>query len=38
VACYLPGTCTGGVGSTVLDVTGDEPVLLRSGLLPWPPG
>lgn len=38
VAYYLPGTCPGGVGSTVLDVTGGEPVLLRSGLLPWPPG
>lgn len=37
VAFYLPGTCPGGLGSTVVDVTGDEPVLLRSGLQAWPP-
>lgn len=36
VAYYLPGSCPGGIGSTVVDVTGEEPELLREGLLPWP--
>lgn len=31
VACYLPGTCPGGTSSTVVDVTGPEPVVLRRG-------
>jgi tRNA threonylcarbamoyl adenosine modification protein (Sua5/YciO/YrdC/YwlC family) len=38
VPYYVTGTCPGGVGSTVLEVTGNEPVVLRAGLLPWPPG
>jgi len=31
VDLYLPGTSPGGVGSTVVDMTGPEPVVLRLG-------
>ena len=31
VACYLPGRCPGGVASTVVDVTGAVPRVLRAG-------
>ena len=31
VAVYLPGRCPGGSASTVVDVTGPEPVILRPG-------
>jgi L-threonylcarbamoyladenylate synthase len=30
---YLPGQCHGGTGSTVLDLSGDEPKILRQGNL-----
>jgi L-threonylcarbamoyladenylate synthase len=30
---YLPGKCLGGSGSTVLDLSGDEPKILRQGNL-----
>lgn len=31
VAVYLPGVCPGGTASTVADVTGTRPVIIRSG-------
>ena len=31
VAVYLPGRCPGGTASTVVDVTGPEPKVLRAG-------
>lgn len=31
VAVYLPGVCPGGTASTVVDVTGDQPRVLRKG-------
>lgn len=31
VAVYVEGNCTGGEASTVVDVTGDRPVILRKG-------
>jgi L-threonylcarbamoyladenylate synthase len=35
VAVYLPGVCPGGVSSTVVDMTGPEPVVLRAGPVTW---
>lgn len=35
VALYLPGICTGGVASTVVDVTVDPPQVLRQGPAEW---
>jgi L-threonylcarbamoyladenylate synthase len=34
VAVYLEGTAPGGEASTVVDATGDEPILLRHGPVP----
>jgi L-threonylcarbamoyladenylate synthase len=31
----VEGTCPGGVESTVVDVSGDAPVLVREGAIPW---
>jgi L-threonylcarbamoyladenylate synthase len=28
------GTCSGGIESTIVDVTGNEPVILRNGAVP----
>lgn len=38
VAVYLPGPAGGGSSSTVVDLSGPEPRVLRAGPLPWPPG
>ena len=38
VAVYLVGRGAGGEASTVLDLTGPAPRLLRPGPVPWPPG
>jgi len=35
VAVYLPGSAMGGDASTVVDVTGPEPVVLRPGPIEW---
>jgi tRNA threonylcarbamoyl adenosine modification protein (Sua5/YciO/YrdC/YwlC family) len=34
IAVYLEGKCSGGEASTVVDVTGDQPVVLRKGPIP----
>jgi len=34
IAVYLEGRCSGGEASTVVDVTGDQPVVLRKGPVP----
>ena len=34
IAVYLEGKCSGGTASTVVDVTGDQPVVLREGPIP----
>jgi tRNA threonylcarbamoyl adenosine modification protein (Sua5/YciO/YrdC/YwlC family) len=36
IACYLPGSTPGGAASTVLDVTSDRVVMLRTGPVLWP--
>ena len=36
ISVYLEGTCPGGESSTVLDLTGDTPRVLRAGPVPWP--
>lgn len=33
ISGYLPGTCPGGTASTIVDATGDAPVILREGPL-----
>lgn len=35
VAVYLPGICTGGTSSTVVDVTVEPPTVLREGPVAW---
>lgn len=37
VAYYVAGSAPGWIGSTVLDLTGAEPAVVRAGALPWPP-
>jgi len=35
VAVFLPGICSGGTSSTVVDVTVDPPMVLREGPVQW---
>lgn len=35
VAVYLPGSADGGAASTVVDLTGGEPRVLRRGIVDW---
>lgn len=37
IACYLPGRGAGGAASTVVDLTGPEPIVLRPGPVAWGP-
>ena len=37
LAAVVPGEAGGGPPSTIVDVTGTQPKLVRAGAIPWPP-